>query len=231
MANQVAYDSLQVHGGSGYMRDFAVERHIRDARITNIYEGTTQLQVVAAIGGVLGGTLADRLDEYDAEDLTRPRPSCWRRARRSRPPRRSRRARARARRRRASATSTAAGSWRWPSTSPAATCCCARRAGRRRKLLVARYFVDAMTARVEGAATMVLGGDPTTLDALAALAGDGGRSEAQPAARSSGRRSSESAPRALPPRARRAQRVFGRRRAARRRRRSAAESRRRRCSR
>jgi hypothetical protein len=69
MANQVAYDSLQVHGGSGYMRDFAVERYARDARITNIYEGTTQLQVVAAIGGILGGTLAGRLDEYDAEDF------------------------------------------------------------------------------------------------------------------------------------------------------------------
>ena len=63
MANQVAYDSLQIHGGSGYMRDFAVERHARDARITNIYEGTTQLQVVAALGGVLSGTLAARLDE------------------------------------------------------------------------------------------------------------------------------------------------------------------------
>jgi len=70
MANEVAYDSLQVHGGSGYMRDFAVERHARDARITNIYEGTTQLQVVAAIGGVLGGTLAARLDEYDAVDMS-----------------------------------------------------------------------------------------------------------------------------------------------------------------
>jgi hypothetical protein len=69
MANRVTYDSLQVHGGSGYMRDFAVERHARDARITNIYEGTTQLQVVAAIGGVLGGSLADRLEEYDAWDL------------------------------------------------------------------------------------------------------------------------------------------------------------------
>ena len=53
------------------MRDFAVERHARDARITNIYEGTTQLQVVAAIGGVLSGTLTDRLDEYDAQRLRR----------------------------------------------------------------------------------------------------------------------------------------------------------------
>jgi hypothetical protein len=68
MANRVAYDAIQVHGGSGYMRDFAVERHARDARITNIYEGTTQLQIVAAIGGVLGGTLAGRLDELDGGD-------------------------------------------------------------------------------------------------------------------------------------------------------------------
>ncbi len=66
VANRVTYDSLQIHGGSGYMRDFAVERHMRDARVTNIYEGTTQLQVVAAIGGVLSGTLSERLDEYDA---------------------------------------------------------------------------------------------------------------------------------------------------------------------
>ena len=52
-ANQVAYDAIQIHGGTGYMRDFNVERFYRDARITNIYEGTTQLQVVAAIGGVM----------------------------------------------------------------------------------------------------------------------------------------------------------------------------------
>ncbi|MBC8491294.1 MAG: acyl-CoA dehydrogenase family protein [Candidatus Marinimicrobia bacterium] len=52
MANKVAYDAVQIHGGCGYMKDFPVERLARDARITNIYEGTTQLQVVAAIGGV-----------------------------------------------------------------------------------------------------------------------------------------------------------------------------------
>ncbi|MBN1154561.1 acyl-CoA dehydrogenase family protein [candidate division KSB1 bacterium] len=57
IANQVAYDALQIHGGTGYMREFNVERHYRDARITNIYEGTTQLQVVAAIGGVIKRTL------------------------------------------------------------------------------------------------------------------------------------------------------------------------------
>jgi alkylation response protein AidB-like acyl-CoA dehydrogenase len=69
-ANKIAYDSLQIHGGSGYMRDFAVERHLRDARITNIYEGTTQLQVVAARGGVLSGVLSERLDEYETWDLS-----------------------------------------------------------------------------------------------------------------------------------------------------------------
>ncbi len=53
MSNQVTYDAIQIHGGTGYMKDFNVERYYRDARITNIYEGTTQLQVVAAIGGVM----------------------------------------------------------------------------------------------------------------------------------------------------------------------------------
>ncbi len=52
-ANKITYDALQVHGGTGYMREFNVERLARDARITNIYEGTSQLQVVAAIGGVI----------------------------------------------------------------------------------------------------------------------------------------------------------------------------------
>ncbi|MBN2089677.1 acyl-CoA dehydrogenase family protein [candidate division KSB1 bacterium] len=57
IANEVTYEAIQIHGGTGYMREFNVERHYRDARITNIYEGTTQLQVVAAIGGVLTQTL------------------------------------------------------------------------------------------------------------------------------------------------------------------------------
>jgi alkylation response protein AidB-like acyl-CoA dehydrogenase len=47
--NEIAYDAIQVHGGTGYMKDFPVERLYRDARITSIYEGTSQLQVVAAI--------------------------------------------------------------------------------------------------------------------------------------------------------------------------------------
>ena len=56
MCNTVAYNSIQVLGGSGYMRDYACERHARDARITTIYEGTSQLQVVAAVRGVCSGT-------------------------------------------------------------------------------------------------------------------------------------------------------------------------------
>lgn len=59
--NQVTYDAVQVHGGTGYMRDFPVERLYRDARITNIYEGTSQLQVVAAIRSVMTGALTQRL--------------------------------------------------------------------------------------------------------------------------------------------------------------------------
>ncbi len=59
--NQVTYDAVQVHGGTGYMRDFPVERLYRDARITNIYEGTSQLQVVAAIRAVMTGALSQRL--------------------------------------------------------------------------------------------------------------------------------------------------------------------------
>lgn len=71
MANKVCYDALQIHGGNGYMKDFAIERLVRDARITNIYEGTTQLQIVAAIGGVVTGTIFERLNEYEkSHDFT-----------------------------------------------------------------------------------------------------------------------------------------------------------------
>ncbi|KUL20195.1 MAG: Acyl-CoA dehydrogenase [Proteiniphilum sp. 51_7] len=65
-ANQNAYDAIQVHGGSGYMKDYKCERLYRDARITNIYEGTTQLQVVAAIRHVTTGTYLQRIKEYEA---------------------------------------------------------------------------------------------------------------------------------------------------------------------
>ena len=63
MANRVAYDAIQIHGGDGYMKDYNVERHYRDARITNIYEGTTQLQVVAAIGSVVTGDIDKEYDK------------------------------------------------------------------------------------------------------------------------------------------------------------------------
>ena len=63
IANQVAYDGLQIHGGTGYMKDFNAERFYRDARITNIYEGTTQLQRVAAIGGIVQRVLNPMMDE------------------------------------------------------------------------------------------------------------------------------------------------------------------------
>ena len=47
-ANQIAYDDIQIHGGSGFMKEYKCERLYRDARILTIYEGTSQLQVVAA---------------------------------------------------------------------------------------------------------------------------------------------------------------------------------------
>jgi hypothetical protein len=68
MGNRVCYQAMQVHGGTGYMREFNVERHFRDIRVTNIYEGTSQLQVVAAIGGLLGRALDDLLNDWAAQD-------------------------------------------------------------------------------------------------------------------------------------------------------------------
>jgi len=64
MCNKVTYDSIQVLGGSGYMRDYACERHARDARITTIYEGTSQLQIVAAVRGVCSGTAERWMEEF-----------------------------------------------------------------------------------------------------------------------------------------------------------------------
>src|SRR5690554_655430 len=67
--NQLAYDSLQIHGGSGFMKDYPIERIYRDARITTIYEGTTQLQVVAAIRGVTTHGYLNRIREFEAMPL------------------------------------------------------------------------------------------------------------------------------------------------------------------
>jgi 3-(methylthio)propanoyl-CoA dehydrogenase len=66
MGNRVCYQSIQVHGGVGFMREFNVERLYRDIRVTNIYEGTSQLQVVAAIGKLLGRSLDPLLTEWQA---------------------------------------------------------------------------------------------------------------------------------------------------------------------
>lgn len=72
MVNRVTYDAIQVHGGTGYMKDFNVERHYRDARITSIYEGTTQLQIVAAIGGIMKGTIFDLIKDYEERFELKP---------------------------------------------------------------------------------------------------------------------------------------------------------------
>ena len=65
--NSLAYDAIQIFGGSGYMKDYPIERIYRDARITNIYEGTSQLQVVAAIRHVTTGTYLTQIKEYEAQ--------------------------------------------------------------------------------------------------------------------------------------------------------------------
>ena len=64
-SNKITYDALQIHGGTGYMKEFHIEQLARDARITNIYEGTSQMQVVAASGGVVNDVLADYFSEKE----------------------------------------------------------------------------------------------------------------------------------------------------------------------
>lgn len=63
--NQNTFDALQIHGGSGFMMDYPIQRYYRDARITNIYEGTTQLQVVAAIRYVTNGSYLAQMREFE----------------------------------------------------------------------------------------------------------------------------------------------------------------------
>ena len=65
MCCRVADVAIQVLGGSGYMKDYAAERHLRDARITTIYEGTSQLQIVAAVRGVTSGTFQQFVESYE----------------------------------------------------------------------------------------------------------------------------------------------------------------------
>ena len=71
VANRVCYDAIQIHGGNGFMKDYPVERLYRDVRITNIYEGTSQIQVNWAIARLLRGDLDeiyDALSKIDFQD-------------------------------------------------------------------------------------------------------------------------------------------------------------------
>lgn len=70
MCVRVASDAIQVLGGSGYMADYPAERHFRDARITTIYEGTSQLQIVAAVRGVCSGAFEKRVEELERHEYT-----------------------------------------------------------------------------------------------------------------------------------------------------------------
>ncbi|MBP7275101.1 MAG: acyl-CoA dehydrogenase family protein [Kiritimatiellae bacterium] len=67
VANRVCYDAIQIFGGNGFMREYPVERYYRDARITNIYEGTSQIQVIWAISRLVRGDLDPVLAALDAK--------------------------------------------------------------------------------------------------------------------------------------------------------------------
>ncbi|MBK7257805.1 MAG: acyl-CoA dehydrogenase family protein [Ignavibacteriae bacterium] len=67
-ANKITYDALQIHGGTGYMKEFRVERLARDARITNIYEGTSQLQIVALYGSVINDIMRADFEKNEARE-------------------------------------------------------------------------------------------------------------------------------------------------------------------
>ena len=69
-ANQNAYDSIQIHGGSGFMLEYKCQQLYRDARITSIYEGTTQLQTVAALRYITNGTYLGIIRDYEALGAT-----------------------------------------------------------------------------------------------------------------------------------------------------------------
>jgi len=72
MCCRVTHDTIQVLGGSGYMKDYAAERYLRDARITTIYEGTSQLQIVAAIRGVSSGAFETFVADFEKIEYADP---------------------------------------------------------------------------------------------------------------------------------------------------------------
>ena len=69
-ANQNAYDAISIHGGSGFIMEYKSQRLYRDARIFSIYEGTTQLQVVAAVRYITNGTYLNIIKEMLAEEVS-----------------------------------------------------------------------------------------------------------------------------------------------------------------
>ncbi len=72
MCIRVADNAIQVLGGSGYMKDYAAERFLRDSRITTIYEGTSQLQVVAAEKGVTSGVFIGWVEPHEKKQYDDP---------------------------------------------------------------------------------------------------------------------------------------------------------------
>ena len=68
-ANQNAYDAISIHGGSGFIMEYKSQRLFRDARIFSIYEGTTQLQVVAALRYIINGTYLSIIKEMLADEV------------------------------------------------------------------------------------------------------------------------------------------------------------------
>jgi len=77
MCCRVADMAIQVLGGSGYMKDYAAERYFRDARITTIYEGTSQLQIVAAVRAVVSGSFESFVAEWEGRKYDDPDLNQW----------------------------------------------------------------------------------------------------------------------------------------------------------
>ena len=72
MANKLSYDAIQIHGGNGFMQEYPVERLYRDARITNIYEGTSQIQLIWAISRIVRGDMDELLKTEAARTVADP---------------------------------------------------------------------------------------------------------------------------------------------------------------
>lgn len=84
MSIRVTSTAMQVLGGSGYMRDYPVEKYYRDARITTIYEGTSQLQIMSAFRGILSGTMEKYFEELAAAQFDKPQAALAKRLQHSR---------------------------------------------------------------------------------------------------------------------------------------------------